>query len=315
MPQQYVLRDNHSKDNSVVNDVKCGRGEEAVVRFARCNFSCIHCFSYASSWPNRWRYYKKKREYSVQDAADEINKVLTGYRYIWLRITGGEPFFDMERAMELCSILKLIENNGKSFNNDVVIQTNGFILGNIKKCLKIMDTLAEVSLNVLIEVSLKGTSSDEFGLITLLPAKSFDLQLKGVENLRQTIDGKENLAYRLVMGFGPNTVSNDLPTHAFIHPKHRFLLQMRERWDQHFTEIYEGYLEESPSGDLGFSMACLVTQRWGLRPLRNIDRHGMLLRTNELSNSERKLHTRQWESVHPYFTDMKPEEFYALEFP
>jgi len=30
---------------------------------------------------------------------------------------------------------------------------------------------------------------------------------------------------------------------------------------------------------------------------------------------ERKKYELQWKSVHPYFTEMKPEEFYALEFP
>lgn len=117
------------------------------------------------------------------------------------------------------------------------------------------------------------------------------------------------------MGFGLNSVSKDLPSHIFVHPDEHFLLQMRERWSSHFAKTYENYLEESSSGHLGFSMACLVTQRWGIRPMKNIEKHGMLLRTGKLPKAERRSYKHQWESVHPYFTDMKPEEFYAVEFP
>ena len=49
--------------------------------------------------------------------------------------------------------------------------------------------------------------------------------------------------------------------------------------------------------------------------MRNIEKYGMLLRTSGLGKSERKKYELQWEFVYPYFTDMKPEEFYALEFP
>ena len=315
MPQYYVLRKNHLMRSSVVDDVRCGHEEEAVVRFAACNFSCVHCFSFASSWPHCWHRYKKMREYSTEEVATEINSVISGYRYSWLRITGGEPFWKLERARELCAVLKLIEGNGRNFNEDVVIQTNGFILANRKRCLEITARLADLSLDVLIEISLKGTCSDEFKLLTLLPNKGYYIQLKAVENLREAVEGRRNLSYRLVMGYGPNRVSKDLPTHVFVHPEQRFFLQMRERWDPHFVKIYKKYLKESPSGHLGFSMACLVTQRWGIRTLRNIEKHEMLLRTRELSNSERKLYKFQWESIYPYFTEMNPEKFYALEFP
>lgn len=78
--------------------------------------------------------------------------------------------FDLERAMELSAVLRLIEKKSSSFNNDVVIQTNGFIFGNSDKCLKIAERLADLSLDVLVEISLKGTNSDEFKLLTSLHA-------------------------------------------------------------------------------------------------------------------------------------------------
>lgn len=215
------------------------------------------------------------------------------YHYNWLRITGGEPFLDLERASELCTVLKLLEENSESFNNDVVIQTNGYVLGNDKNCREITKQLADSSLDVLVEISLKGTCDDEFSLITHLPSRSFYIQLKAVENLRKNIKSVRNLTYRVVMGFGPNNVSETLPTHMFIHPNRGFLLQMRKRWDSNFTRLQEDYLEESPSGHLGFSMACLVTQRWGIHPLRNIEENGMLLRTRELSASKRALYEQQ----------------------
>jgi len=315
MTQHYVLRKNHLMRNSVVNDVRCGSGEEAVVRFAGCNFNCVHCFSFASSWPHRWQHYDKKKKYSTEEVAAEINSIISGYHYTWLRITGGEPFLNLKRANELCSALKLIEGVSENFNDDVVIQTNGFILKDRNNCLEIATKLSDLSLDVLIEISLKGTCSEEFTLLTLLPNSGYYMQLKAVENLREAVRGKRNLSYRLVMGYGPNSVSKNLPTHVFVHPEGRFLLQMRQRWNPHFAEIHERYLKESPSGHLGFSMACLVTQRWGIQTLRNIEKNGMLLRTKQLNNSERKQYKFQWESIYPYFIEMNPERFYALEFP
>lgn len=217
--------------------------------------------------------------------------------------------------MELCDILKLIEGEADSFSEDVVIQTNGFVFANSGVCLKIIQNLAGLSLDILIEVSLKGTCNEEFSLLTLLPERNFRTQLEAAKNLMDMIEGNDNLAYRLIIGYGPNKVNENLPTHLLVHPEHSYILQMRERWDPDFVGLYERYLSESPSGHLGFSMACLVTQRWGIRTLRNIESHGMLLRTNRLSSSERNKYENQWRSVHPYFTEMHPGRFYALEFP
>lgn len=315
MVQHYVLRNNHMMRNSVLDEVTCGKGREAVVRFAGCNFSCVHCFSFASSWPMCWHDYRRMRNYSTEEAADEINSVISGHQYNWLRITGGEPFLNMRRARELCVLLSLVERNGESFGRDVVIQTNGFILASRNRCLDILDKLADLSLDLLIEISLKGTCSDEFRLLTQLPAVGYFRQLRAVENIKDATNRTENLSYRVIMGYGPNKITENLPTHAFIHPTERFLLQMRERWDPHFLQLYEEYLEQSPAGHLGFSVACLVTQRWGIRTLRNIDGYGMLLRTKGLGTRERSQYETQWESIYPYFVGMKPEEFYALEFP
>lgn len=161
MPQQYLVRENHLRNNSLVNDVRCGGREEAVVRFAGCNLSCVHCFSSASSWPECWRHYRRMKDYSVEEATSEINSVLLGYNYAWLRITGGEPFLDPKRAEELSAVLGLIEES-RSFGRNIVIQTNGFVLGNRIICSEIMKRLAELPLDILIEVSLKGTCAEEF---------------------------------------------------------------------------------------------------------------------------------------------------------
>jgi uncharacterized Fe-S cluster-containing radical SAM superfamily protein len=314
MSQQFLTRDNHLRNNSLVNDVKCGGKEEAVVRFAGCNFSCVHCFSSASSWPECWKQYKKMSEYSVKEAAAEINSVLSEYSYTWLRITGGEPFLNPKRAEDLSAVLGLIDEN-QGFGQNVIIQTNGLALANRGICQEIIARLAELPLQVLIEVSLKGTCAEEFELLTRLPGENYNKQLEAIKNLREIIGDEPNLSYRLIMGYGPNRIAPVLPAYVFVHPKRHFLLQMREQWDPNFTELYRNYLKESPSGHLGFSMACLVTDRWGIRALRNIEERKMLLRTSSLSDRVREEYQLQWESVHPYFVEMKPGVFYPLEFP
>jgi uncharacterized Fe-S cluster-containing radical SAM superfamily protein len=315
MTQDYVLRRNHLFSRSILNDVKCGTGVEAVIRFAGCNLSCQHCFSYASSWSHRWQTYGKKQPYTSDEAAAEARQVLQNRDYQWLRVTGGEPFLTLERVRELTRFLRQLENHSAQFRHDVVIQTNGLLLHDEETCTHIVDMLSDVSLDLLIEVSLKGVCVDEFTLLTGIPERGFDRQLLGIHNLQRSIKGNTRINYRLVMGFGPNNITESLPAYVFIHPNTHNLFLMKEHWDPRFEQVYYDYLSTSPTGDIGFAMACLVTVGWGRHAINNLDRRNLLLRTRRLSTEAERNVTRQWQSIHPYFVNMMPQRFYAREFP
>lgn len=94
-----------------------------------------------------------------------------GYKY--LRLTGGEP------TLSKTHLLNLLKLNDEEHKHIFILETNGILLGVDETFSK---ELAKFN-NVLVRVSFKGTTPEEFSLLTGAEPTAFLYQFKAVENL------------------------------------------------------------------------------------------------------------------------------------
>jgi uncharacterized Fe-S cluster-containing radical SAM superfamily protein len=132
-----------------------------------CNLQCKFC----------WAWYFKNRYdigdfYSPYKAFLRLREIARGKGYKYLRLSGGEPTISKDHIVEL---IKLVEDAGFTF----ILETNGILIGYNSSFAK---ELARFS-NLIVRVSFKGTSEDEFVKLTGAKGEGFELQFKAVENL------------------------------------------------------------------------------------------------------------------------------------
>lgn len=157
---------------------RCG-GEpyEIALRFAGCCLKCGPCFASGYAWVDRFQH--NRRVIRVNTLSRLISDYLEikyprNYQcYNWLRILGGEPLLNNDYINFLFdSIIAISKIDSKKFNNGIIIQTNGIFIGQRKEntnlLRKKLDDLYRINprVKVCIEVSIKGTNVQEFGLIT-----------------------------------------------------------------------------------------------------------------------------------------------------
>ncbi len=132
-----------------------------------CNMKCKFCWS--------WRFkdrYNLGKLLTPEEAAEKLIKIAKANHYSQVRISGGEPTISRAHLLDL---IKIVENNGFTF----IVETNGILLGYDSNYAK---ELARFS-NVVVRVSFKGVTADEFHMLTGAGREYFELQFKALENL------------------------------------------------------------------------------------------------------------------------------------
>jgi len=133
-----------------------------------CNLRCGFCWSWreASHRMVEGSFYKPegvfRRLISIADTR--------GYRSV--RLSGGEPTISRRHVLKL---LELFENTSYTF----ILETNGILIGADNTY---AEELASYR-NLIVRVSLKGTSREEFQTLTLAEPSFFEYQLKALKNL------------------------------------------------------------------------------------------------------------------------------------
>ena len=173
----------------IVTNAECGPTPpgEVVIRSAFCNLRCIPCFAYNYSWPEKAKTNKEVISVSVSKLIREfqtfLNKTpIPGNKssYNWFRILGGEPFLNKKSLKDYVSFLMNIPDDiSLKFNNSILIQTNGIVLGTIdkKELREIFSPLRDKPFKIVIEISIKGSNSEEFKIIFSYFIKSPHLAL------------------------------------------------------------------------------------------------------------------------------------------
>jgi len=132
-----------------------------------CNLRCKFCWS--------WRYSYYTNKGSFYKPAEVFEKLVSiaercGYRYV--RLSGGEPTIAREHLLEL---LKLIDETRFTF----ILETNGLLIGYDESYAR---DLAKFD-NIVVRVSFKGTTPEEFELLTGAERRFYEYQFRALENL------------------------------------------------------------------------------------------------------------------------------------
>ncbi|WP_440059765.1 radical SAM protein [Thermogladius sp. 4427co] len=132
-----------------------------------CNLRCKFCWSW------RYSYYTDKGEfYNPLQVFEKVYGIARekGYRYV--RLSGGEPTISWRHLIEL---VKLIDETDKVF----ILETNGLLIGRNENYAKELANHA----NIVVRVSFKGVSPEEFEMLTGADRSFFQYQFKALENL------------------------------------------------------------------------------------------------------------------------------------
>ncbi|MEM4575920.1 MAG: radical SAM protein [Candidatus Nezhaarchaeales archaeon] len=134
-----------------------------------CNLRCIFCWSGAPrDFPEQiGKFYTPEEVYNaLKDCA-----LKHGYRQI--RISGNEPTIGKEHLLK---VIELVEADG---HLNFILETNGILIGSDKSYAHALSKFNKVR----VRVSIKGTSEEEFSLLTGALPEQFNLQLRALKNL------------------------------------------------------------------------------------------------------------------------------------
>jgi len=132
-----------------------------------CNLRCKFCWSWRYSYfTNKGHYYSPQIVYMKLSSIAERRK----YRYV--RLSGGEPTLSRKH---LLSLLELFEETNLLF----ILETNGILIGYDKQYAEELSKYRRL----IIRVSFKGTTSEEFEKLTGADRRFYELQFKALENL------------------------------------------------------------------------------------------------------------------------------------
>ncbi len=288
------------KDNGkIITNAPCGPTPpgEIVLRSAFCNLKCIPCFAYNYSWPEKARENKEVVDVSVDRLLDEFitflnEKPIPGNKtfYNWFRILGGEPFLNRKSLEDYVKVLiKIPDDISLKFNNSILIQTNGVILGSYfpdekDKLREIFDPIRHKPFKVVIEISIKGSNCEEFRIVTQTSERAakklHEEHLKACQAMKYVHHHISNIDWTAVAGFGigvTNLVNRNFESKGYIktfyHPKTNLPFYHPKCWDDHFESIYEFHVEKyrNKFGNLFPMFGIEDRRRWkfGLHGLKN----------------------------------------------
>lgn len=131
-----------------------------------CPLQCVFC------WSGKPRDHPESvgMFYKPQEVARALVASARKHRYRLVRISGNEPTLGRDHLLQ---VIHAVERSDLAF----ILETNGVLID-----LSLAKALSSFS-NLHIRVSLKGTDSEEFSLLTGARPEGFSLQLSALENL------------------------------------------------------------------------------------------------------------------------------------
>lgn len=131
-----------------------------------CNLRCRFCWSW------RYSHYSDKGSfYTPQQVYDRLTDIASSRGYRYVRLSGGEPTVSWSHLIQL---LELFNQSKYLF----ILETNGLLIGKEKSYASQL-----ANYNVIVRVSFKGASPEEFRMLTGARPEFFEYQFKALENL------------------------------------------------------------------------------------------------------------------------------------
>jgi len=165
----------------VVSRTKNGMEERLYFRFRKdrwyggiasadvigCNLVCRFCWAwYFHDNPQRGRWHDPFR------AAEKLIYMADKYKLRFIRLTGAEPTITRKHLID---VIEYVTDHGYKF----ILETNGILLGAYADY---AEELAKYS-KLIVRVSFKGVTPDEFQYLTGAKRDAWYLQLSALENL------------------------------------------------------------------------------------------------------------------------------------
>ncbi len=153
--------------------------------------------------------------------------------------------------------MKIPEGISPRFNNSILIQTNGILLGIIDKdeLKAVFSPLKDKPFKVVIEISIKGSNPEEFKIITQTHAsvakKFYEAHMIACENMEYVHTHISNIDWTAVAGFGIGVTNLIVGNYkrkeyikTFYHPATNKPFYHPDCWDDRFESIYGLHVEK-----------------------------------------------------------------------
>ena len=133
-----------------------------------CNLRCRFCWA----WNKGSYQLTTGKFYSPYDVYNQLIKIAYNRKYRYVRLSGAEPTLSKKHLIQ---VLEQFESSKLYF----ILETNGILLGYDK------DYAYEIASfkRVIIRISIKGTTPEEFHKLTGAIPNAFNYQIKAFENL------------------------------------------------------------------------------------------------------------------------------------
>ena len=198
-----------------------------------CILGCEFCWSPASR-PKKMK--ERIIELSPAQVIRETIKTIKNPFKSFIRFTGGEPTLYWR---ELLQVFEYFAEDETMINIPILIQTNGISIGGGTTNLYELNRPPFNKLKFLFELSIKGTNSEEFELLTRTKKKLYNHQLNAYKILKNLYSHNTNLSFITVLGIYHSSIKGNRSKFAFIYPSEETLMfDGYKPWDKEFEKIW-----------------------------------------------------------------------------
>ena len=189
-----------------------------------CNLRCGFCWS----WREASHRMVEGSFYKPEEVFRRLTSIANARGYGYVRLSGGEPTISRKHVLKL---LELFEGTRYTF----ILETNGILIG-------VDNTYAEELANyknLIVRVSLKGTSREEFQMLTLAEPIFFEYPLKALKNLVDAgLEPGKQVYPAVMLSFSSSENYESLKTRlAGIHPT------LSKEVDEEYVILYPHVVE------------------------------------------------------------------------
>ncbi len=168
----------------------------------------------------------------IRDTTKNIKKPFRSF----IRFTGGEPTLYWK---ELLQVFESFAKDEMLVNIPILIQTNGISFGMGSVNLYELNRHPFNKLKFLFELSIKGTNSEEFELLTRTSKKLYGHQLTAYRMLKNVRRHNPNLSFITVLGIYHSSIKGKRSKFVFVYPSDQTLMFDGYRpWDREFEKIW-----------------------------------------------------------------------------
>jgi len=201
--------------------------------FVDCILGCDFCWSSEFKPKTTKKLNVELRPNQIiQNTIKNIVKPSTSF----VRFSGGEPTLHWKTLLH---VFRYFAEDDLLVNIPILIQTNGISIGMGTTNIFELNRPPFNNLKFLFELSLKGTNSEEFELLTRTSKKLYTHQLTAYKILKNCHNHNPNLSFITVLGIYHSSIKGKHSKFAYVYPSDQTLMFDGHRpWDKEFENIW-----------------------------------------------------------------------------